>query len=237
MNETIKYPAEYYLARINQNKPFSLARFGDGEIIAMQLAPHKLVQNCDGSRFIPDLVAPMRQIFKNNYDYFHCLLDCSFNENGEQFKQFVEETCPNMQFYDGEIWQHLSFGGRIREFVDAINTYYPCFVGGRHIAKVQHMRGLDKIRYINAPDKDSFYKFNELFDGIMDKHAEGCRMFLFSCGYTTKLLIDTLFPYIGHDTFLIDVGSLFDPFVGRLSRDGMKFKGKQFFQPYTKMML
>ncbi len=237
MKPIIKLPVEYYLDRIRNNEPFQLSRFGDGEVATMQLAPCKLKQNCDGSKFIPELIEPMRQIFKNNYDYFHCLLDCSFDINGKEFIEFIDNTCPEMQFYDGEIWQYLSFEGRIREFIDAINPHMPCFIGGKHIKKVKHMKGLDGIRYIQAPDKDSFYAFDELFAECMNMYRAGYRMFLFSCGYTTKPIIDTLFPYIGHNSFCIDVGSLFDPYCGKLSRDGMKFKGKEFFQPYTNLML
>lgn len=237
MKPIIKLPVEYYLDMIRNNEPFQLSRFGDGEVICMQLANCKLKSNCDGSKFLTELIMPMRQIFKNNYDYFHCLLDCSFDINGKEFIEFIDNTCPDMQLFDGEIWQYLSFNGRIRELIDAINPYMPCFIGGKHIEKVKHMKGLDRMRYIQAPDKDSFYDFDRLFNECMNMHMAGCRMFLFSCGYTTKPLIDTLFPYLGQDSFLIDVGSLFDPFVGKLSRDGMKFKGKEFFQPYTNLML
>jgi len=168
MKPITKLPAELYLDLIRQNKPFQLARFGDGEIISMQLSEHRLTANCDGSKFVPELVEPMRQIFKNQYNYYHCLLDCTFNENGEQFRQFIEETCPEMEFYDGEIWQHLSFEGRIGELVEAINPYYPCFVGGKHIEKVKYMHGMDKIRFIETPDRDSFRKFDHIFTECMN---------------------------------------------------------------------
>jgi hypothetical protein len=62
-------------------------------------------------------------------------------------------------------------------------------------------------------------------------------MFLFSAGYTTKVIIDTLFPYVGEDVFMIDMGSLFDPYLGILSRDGQKYRGFEFYQPHTKLKL
>lgn len=237
MKPVIDLPAEHYLDLIRNGKPFTMNRIGDGEVIAMQLAPHRLKENCDGSRFLPELVSPMRQIFKNNYDYYHCTLDCTFNENGEEFIRFIDENCPDMQMYDGEFWQHLSFDGRIRELVDAIAPYNPCFVGGSHIKNVQFMVGMDKIRFVETPTKDSFYAFEKIFASVMNMHLAGCRMFLFSCGFTAKPLIDTLFPYIHESSFLIDCGSLWDGFVGKLSRDGMKFYGFKKFQPFTNLIL
>ena len=237
MKDIQRLPADFYLDLIIGNKPFQLSRFGDGEILAMQLEPHSLKQNCDGSRFIPELIEPMRQIFMNNYNYYHCLLDCSFNESGDKFKQFIEETCPEMQFYDGEIWQELSFGGRITELIQAISPYNPCFIGGKHISKVKFIHGIDSMRFIEIPDRDSFLQFDRIFADCMNMHLSGCRMFLFSAGYTTKPLIDTLYPYIGHDTFLLDMGSVFDPYCGKLSRDGMKYYGFDKFQPFTQLLL
>lgn len=237
MKPIIHLPAEHYLNLIKTNQPFQLIRIGDGEVLCLALAPHWLKENCDGSKFIPELINPMRQIFKNQYNYYHCLLDCSFDLNGEHFNKFIEKTCPDMPLYNGEIWQHLSFSGRITELMEAISPYNPCFVGGKHIENVKHMNGLDSMRFIEVPSKDSFYKFHEIFTEIMNMHLAGCRMFLFSAGYTTKPLIDTLFPFLYESTFLIDAGSVFDPFCGKLSRDGMKASGKPKFQPFTKMKL
>lgn len=237
MKDIKKLPADHYLDLIRTNKPFQLARFGDGEVLAMQLAPHWLKENCDGSKFIPELVQPMRQIFENQYNYYHCLLNCSFDLLGEDFQRFIEETCPNMPFYDGEVWQHLSFEDRINELIEAINPYNPCFIGGKHISNVRYMKGLKSMSFIETPQRDSFYKFNQIFAQVMDAHIAGNRMFLFSTGYTTKPLIDTLFPYIGHDTFLLDMGSVLDPYCGKLSRDGMQMSGFDRFQPYTSMIL
>lgn len=237
MKEIIDFPAEHYLELIKHNKPFSLCRYGDGEILSMALAPHPLKQNCDGSRFVPELINPMRQIFLNNYDYYHCALDCTFNENGDDFKQFIEDICPDMQFYNGEWLQHLSFDGRIRELIDAIAPYNPCFVGGSHINKVKYMIGMNGMRFVETPTRDSYYQFEQIFTQCMNMHLAGCRMFLFSCGYTSKILIDTLFPYIHESSFLIDCGSVFDPYCGKLSRDGMKYYGFSKFQPYTNLLL
>jgi len=198
MKEIIHLPAEHYLDLIRQNKPFQLIRIGDGEILSMQLAKHPLKQNCDGSKFIPELIEPMRQIFKNQYNYYHCLLDCTFNENGSEFRRFIEQVCPEMPFYNGEIWQHLSFEGRITELMEAINPYNPCFVGGKHIEKVKYMHGLDSIRFLETPERDSFYKFEHLFAECMNMHMAGCRMFLFSCGMCqeswVKLLRTSYYP-------------------------------------------
>jgi len=237
MKPTLNFPAEYYLDMIRKNIPFQLSRFGDGEIISMKLAPHSLKQNCDGSKFLPEIAEPMRQIFRNNYPYYHCALDCTFNEHGEHFRKFIEETCPDIQFYNGEFWQHLSFEGRITELMEAISPYKPVIVGGKHLSRVMFMKGLNAMSLIETPSRDSFTKFADILNEIMNRYHSGDRMFLFCTGYTSKILIDTLYPYIGYNSFLLDMGSVFDPYCGKLSRDGMKYYGYERFQPYTNLKL
>lgn len=236
MKGLINLPAEQYLEKIRNNQPFSLSRFGDGEVLCM-FHNGWLHENCDGSRFTDDLIEPMKQIFRNQYPYYHCLLDCSFDLNGDKFREFIEQTCPDMDFYNGEIWQHLSFSGRITELIETISKYNPVFVGAEHLSNLAEMTGMGDMSLIQTPEKDSFQKFQAIYDLIMLAHGNGARFFGFSTGYTTKILIDTLFPYIGHDSFLIDFGSVFDPYCGHLSRDGMKFKGIEYFQQFTNATL
>ncbi len=241
MQPITNLPADHYLDLIRNNKPFQLSRFGDGEAICA--FPHSwLKENCDGSAFTKDIIEPMRQIFRNKYDYYHCLLDCTFDrtlaESTDKFRAFLEETCPDMPFYNGEIWQYLSIDeGRITELVETLSLHYSIFVGAPHLLNVEQIHGMRNCEFICVPERNAFKVFDELFEKIMEAHAEGHRMFCFSAGYVTKPLIDTLFPYIGHDTFLIDFGSMFDPYCGKMSRDGMKFVGKEYFQQFTKYKL
>lgn len=236
MKNIIRLPVEHYLDKIRNNEPFSFSRFGDVEVMCCFPGGY-LTENCDGSRFLPELKKPMMQILKNQYPYYHCLLDCSFDLNGDKFRKLLEETCPDMDFYDGEVWQKLSFDERIGELIEAINPYNPCFVGGSHLKNVKYMYGLDSMRFIETPSRDSFLQYDGIFDEIMAMYKTGCRMFLFSTGYTTKIIIDNLYPYIGEFATLLDAGSLFDCYVGKLSRDGMRYKGKDFFQYATSFKL
>ena len=236
MKSLIKLEPEHYLDLIKGNKPFAFSRFGDGEILCMFHCP-TITENCDGSAFLDELIEPMKQIFRNKYNYYHCLLDCSadpvLKKEVDEFHAFIEEVCPDMDFYYGEVWQRLSFDDRIGELVRAISPYKPVFVGGEHIANVSYMHGMEYNNVIEIPSVDAFLSFNDIFTAIMQLHEQGRRMFCFSAGYSTKPLIDTLWPHIGHNTFLIDMGSVFDPYCGKLSRDNMKWNGYKKFQPFT----
>ena len=232
-----RLPPEHYLQLIRENKPFSFSRFGDGEVLCM-FHDARVPQNCDGSLFLMDLIAPMMQIFSNQYDYYHCLLDCSFDWSGDSFREFINKTCSEMPFYDGEIWQEMSFNGRITELVETISLYEPVFVGGSHLKNVTYIKGVkNNSVHLPVPDINAFIDINRILSDIADLFVSGKRMFCFSAGYTTKIIIDTLYPVIGEEAFMIDMGSVFDPYCGKLSRSGMKSTGFEYFKPFTKMKL
>jgi len=238
MKPIINNPVEYYLQKIDNNEVFSFSRFGDGENLCMH--PNGWLHvNCDGSAFLPEIKEPMKDIFRNQYSYYHCLLDCSFDLNGDLFRNFLEETCPDMDFYNGEIFQEMIAEGRIEELITTVSTnHHPVFVGGSHFQNIHLLNGfVNSPIHLQVPNKDSFKEITNIINEIGELITQGHRMFLFSAGYTTKVIIDTLFPYVGEDVFLIDMGSLFDPFVGILSRDGQKYRGFEFYQPHTKLKL
>jgi hypothetical protein len=194
-------------------------------------------ENCDGSQFLPELIEPMKQIFINEYPYYHCLLNCSFDIQGDKFKAFLKDNCPDMKFYDGEVWSELSFNGRMTEFCSLLNGYSPVLVGGEHLSNAKYMNEFDKVIHIETPSVDSYKAIDDIIGKILERYVMGHRMFLFSAGYTTKILIDLLYPNIGEDTFMIDLGSVLDPYCGKLSRDGHVSRGFEFFQPYTSYSL
>lgn len=235
--EIIKLPTEHYLEKFTKREPFALSRFGDGE--ALCIFHNDMKTNCDGSRFLKSLENPMREIFVNQYDYYHCLLQCSFDYSGDKFRTFLEETCPDMPFYDGEIWQELSFSGRITELIEAVSLYgNPVFVGGSHFKNIHKMKGFKYQPYhLQVSDRDSFLSIDIILQEISDLITQGYRMFLFSAGYTTKIIIDNLYPYVSGDVFLVDMGSVFDPYCGKLSRSSMRIEGFAKFQPFTNMKL
>ena len=235
--DIIKLQPDFYLDLIRNNKPFSLSRFGDGEVLCM--SNHStLKENCDGSAFLPELTEPMLDIFRNKHDYYHCLLDCTFDQNlktdTDWFKSYLEENCSDMKFYDGEIWQELSFSGRITELIEAINVYNPCFIGGSRLSRVAHMKGMGSYTHIQTPDTDNFIYLDWIKEQILKLHNDGFRMFCFSAGYTTKIVIDQLYPIMGHDSFMLDFGSVFDPYCGNLSRDSMVTKGFDYFKQFLR---
>jgi hypothetical protein len=235
-----RLPAEHYLEKINKNEPFSLTRFGDGEVLCM-FNPTFFNSRPIYKDWILSCGPIMKQIFINNYAYYHCFLDCTFwtrgPHRGDAFINFLNETCPTTEFYDGEFWQNLSFTNRITEITSAIDPYGPVFIGGKHLENMKLVTGITSMQNIIIDDDNGYLDKDRVRNTIIKKFGEGSRMFCFSASILSKVLIDELYPMIGDTCFLIDFGSVFDPYCGILSRSNMVTVGFDKFQPYTKLPL
>lgn len=235
----IDLPADYFLELLRNRTPFSLSRFGDGEIIAMFNPSY--FRNKQYSNWILTCGKDLKKIFLNNYQYYHCYLDGTFWDKGphrgSEFINFMEQTCPEMPLYRGEIWQDLSFSGRISELASAISTHKSAFIGGQHLRNLIHLDGMNQMKLIQVHDLNAYDDKGTVFNQILQLSKSGYDLFAFSASIMSKVLIDELYPIIGSFCYLIDFGSVFDPYCGLLSRAGMVYYGFDKFQPYTKMKL
>lgn len=238
----IKLPVEHYLQLIKENKPFSFSRFGDGEVLCINNPDFfKNNKSFPYGKWVQTCGDKLMNILTNNHDYYHCFLNCTFWERGPHrgidFNRILDENFNEMNFYDGEIWSNLSFEGGISEITNAINPYTPVFVGGKHLKNMEYVTGITNMKIIEVDDIDAYEDYDFIIKEILTKFHEGSRMFCFSASVVGKIIIDDLFPVIGDKAFMIDFGSVFDPYCGKLSRSGMVIAGFDKFQPYTKMKL
>lgn len=235
----LELPADHFLFLLKNGQPFSFSRFGDGEIIAMFNPTY--FENRQYGRWILNCGDDLKKIFFNDYPYYHCYLDGTFWDRGPhrglEFTAFLEKTCPQMTLYRGEIWQDLSFSGRIEELTAAISLHNPVFIGGAHLSNLVYLNGVTKMKLLTVHDLNAYDDKKVIFDQIIELSCNGHNLFAFSASIMSKVLIDELYPILGNSCYLIDFGSVFDPYCGILSRAGMVYYGFDKFQPYTKMKL
>lgn len=238
-----KIPIDYFLECINNNITFSVSRFGDGEIICM-FNPNYW-KNPNGTTkynygdWIYTCGESLKKIIINNYDYYHCFnwadfKSDRFNEGphrGIECFNFLEENNIDI-VYEGD-WQSYD----ITKITNSINKYKPVFIGGKHLSNIQYINNITNMELIEINDINAYNDKDIIINNIMNKFDNGSRMFCFSASIVGKIIIDELYPIIGDKCFLIDFGSLWDPYCGKLSRSNMRMNGFQKYQPFTKMKL
>jgi len=238
--EIKKIPIDYFVERINNNEPFSFSRFGDGEIICMFNAEYFRSTRHRNMEWLYNCGKELKQIIINNYDYFHGFNRTNFTDarwNGKSPHRGIEclnflEKNNTPLIYEGD-WQ----GYPIVKITEAINKHNPVFIGGKHLSNIQYLNGITNMQLIKVDDNNAYNQKKVIIDSIMKKYNNGSRMFCFSASVIGKIIIDELYHVIGKDAFMIDFGSLFDPYCGNLSRSGMRNNGFQIFQPFTTLNL
>lgn len=227
----IEKPIAFWLEKLWNEEPFTLSRFGDGE--ALCIFNDKFEHNIDGAKYTPEIKYHMKRIFEQPKNYYHSLLYCSFDHVREQWSEYLDKS--GIEFYNGEWMQQMSLTGRIEDLNRAFSAYYkPVIVGGGHLQGISHIKGFEGVIISQGQEVNSFEKYNDMYNDVISLYDMGARMFLFTSGFTSKILIYNLFDKIGGDSWLIDVGSLYDPYCGRMSRRIYQYLGENYFKSKLK---
>lgn len=204
MNE---FSFDIMLQMIRDNKPFSYARYGDGEWNAiLQKKPGG--RNCDGHEYFPDLGLELRRILESRPSYYLGLQRLASEQNAGN-KEFDWLVALN-KWTDNEIMHRASIKGRLKEFIDLFETKNVIIVGNDSFYSLPfHVDAL-----IEIPTKDCWKSFSSIKRQIGEL-IEGGELVLYCASMMSEILIDEF-----KDCMItqIDCGSVFDPYVGIKSR-------------------
>jgi len=102
--------------------------------------------------------------------------------------------------------------------MEALQKRIVILVGPAHLCKLNSIFACEK--FIEVPARDCFLSIDRTEKetrNILQSAPEGSVLSL-SCAMSANILIDRLFPIYGKRCFMIDFGSVWDPYVGVKSR-------------------
>lgn len=227
----IRHPVEHYLNLLHTRVPFTFNRWCDGEMRV--LFPRGRV-NCDGNSYtLPGIRDGLMNILTHQYPYYH---GCLLNERTSvqtRFLAYVEKTCPVMPWYDADIFHQLSYTGRIAELMQALMLQPTCIVGPQYLTALRHLYDYTDTVFVTTPLVDAYTDSVSIRAAILEYARVGIRTFVFSAGFAAKIWIDELWPVLGQSITLLDMGSIWDPYCNRFSREESRRNGRDFFQSFT----
>lgn len=201
----------WYVEQLKNNHPFSFVRYGNGEWDCILKKYHKT--RSGSQTFTPNLQAALIRSLTHpvSINYYRAMQSVSFLQRvglWSEITQFLQYN--KNKWYDAEILHKASRKGKLFPFIDEIQKKKLVIVGPQWLKKLPF-----DFKFIPVVSKNCWSTYNCLFDSL--KH-EIESVILFSAGPTTKVLISTLFPIVGKTSYLIDCGSMWDPFCGVKSR-------------------
>lgn len=191
-------------SKIKTKTPFAFSRWGDGEWLNVNKVKG---QNGDGCLYFEDLGDELKKIVSTPKNYYLGVQHShSLPYPIEESKKYNQEWC------NADIFHEASIEGKLDSFIQVLYETPIVYIGNPDLQSLPFINTFISIPYKNVwLDKDSVLK------SIRNTFNTVPKVYLFSAGMATNVFIDILWKENSTNTY-IDVGSVFDPYVGKKTR-------------------
>ena len=210
----------YYVDRISNNEPFSFVRYGDGEWSAAILHNRARTGTGSHSLTIPQMVRDLQRSLTSIYQvdsYFVATRPNAVAQNPLIERWLLVNTPKGTQWNECRIFCQASMRATLNPFITALrNLEIPLvFVGPDWLRGLKDV-AFPKALFIEVPHLDCYHAKAAL--NLQVRKMPKPALISFSAGPAAKILIHELFPLLGNRSFMLDLGSLWDVYVGRYTR-------------------
>jgi len=206
----------FYVEKLQRGEPFSFVRYGDGEWNYL-LDREKYVDSKDLQRYVSELHAALTaSILEPRMENYYLALQNHgyLGPRGyiPRIDQWLKEhKAPKINWHFGTVFHRASGSGQLWPLIKALQIRPLVMVGPEWLRKLTFAMKLTSI-----PPKHC-WSSAELVETQLQNVASGS-VVSFSAGPMAKVLIHRLAPILGQHSWLIDFGSLWDPYCGVKSR-------------------
>jgi len=189
--------------KLRDEVPFAFSRFGDGEWLAISQSQPDGV-NCDGNKYYKDLGKRLEEIISKKRDYY------IGHQNVDAYT--LKKDYPQ-DWVNSDIFHELSEIQGLDYLFDLLKDVHVVYVGNKSLSSLPFVDEFVEISYNNVWDN-----YNDVLDEIKTKmNDEMHKTFLLSAGMACEAFVHDLWNFNKYNTYM-DVGSVFDPYVGRKTR-------------------
>ena len=208
---------QYYVDKLNAGDCYTFIRLGDGEWSAIQGDRQK---TSSGSQTLhhESLRQGMIKVIARAPDdprYILALRRTSYRANITAWLE--RNTPPHVRFHDCTVLYKASKKARLYPFIQALrNLDVPIKLIGP-----ERLAGLDGRvfpigQHIVIPGKNCWAMRERILSEALADRAPAC--YLITAGPAAKVFAWSLFQRVGQHSFILDCGSLWDPYVGKRTR-------------------
>jgi len=219
----VSHPVDFYVERLCRDELFSFSRWGDGEWAALLTKrPGKV--NCDGHRYFAELSEDLRAVLAERirqpeqYDYWVAMQDLALRVYGGDIRRWLEQAGSGLEWRCADVFHRASLSGQLQPLLDAMAAKPLLIVGPPHLRALRER--LPYRHFVEVPAKNCYTDLARIIREVKAVHAlaEKPLVVSLSASMPAEVIIHRLYPYLKADSFLLDFGSLWDPYVGVRSR-------------------
>lgn len=204
---------DFFVEKMNRGEHFSFSRFGDGEWSAVLLRDGA---NCDGHSYSKELSAALNKALKTPKNYYYGIQDYALKNMGRDIVSYVKKECSSITWYNASIFHDANLAGELNPFIKSLRAKTVVIIGPEYMKELS----LFPVEgFVPIPAVNCFDAFDEIKAGILnlDLPKEDV-VYLFSASMASNALIHELYDELGEKNWLLDVGALWDVYVGKKSR-------------------
>jgi hypothetical protein len=223
MNDPFDFDA--MLSDLSAGRRFGFVRYSDGDWNCIVGKRGGITDQVAGAgyehAYHPDLAAALLAALVSEPGYHVGIMDGLMQPGAWWASQYVIDymaSHPDLATCSSLILHHASRAGRLGEFFEALRGWPVTVVS--HAGMASMTPWLGEFEHVVIPEANCWRARSEIEPRII----EACRaqgVALFSCSMPAKVWIRMAWESRCGAT-LIDIGSVFDPYVGRMSRGYMR---------------
>jgi hypothetical protein len=204
----------HYVDMLEKNRPFSFARYGDGEWNAIFGEPGR---NCDGHPYYPELGAALRATLENPGDYIHAIQPRAVKYDSRRIHAYLASLPVPFDWHDADVFHDANKAGDLFPLVRRLREMRVVMVGPEHLRTLGD-RLFAYSDFVEVPAQNCYMAKDDLAARILAHNDDPPTVFAVSASMAAKVLIHALHPVMGGRHWLLDFGSLWDIYAGVKSR-------------------
>ncbi len=201
---------DQFLTKLLNREPFSFSRFGDGEWSAILQRPGK---NTDGHEYFPDMGAALAEVLRSRPAYPIGIQNHALRTLPEVAVWLALNGFHlGNDFVNADVWHNASIEGQFKRFFEALRHKSVLLVGPHEVAKL----GIHNY-WVEVPSLNCWKSKDVIMKGI-DNYIDYVGIVLFCASMASNVMIHELYQKHGKVKTLLDMGSVFMPYVGVANR-------------------
>ena len=199
------------LWKLDECVPFTLARYGDGEWAAIF---GERGVNCDGHPYYAAMGAALIDAL-NAPEYLLGVQWLNMKANGSRVAKWLSQRQLRMPWVNGEVFHGASKARQLHRLVE-------CLIRRRVIVVAKD--GLDKLPFphvfIQVPATDVWAEVESIGEQVLNfvNRGDYHPVVLYSASMAAEVIIDRVFNESDNPVTQIDMGSVWDPYLGIQTR-------------------
>ena len=185
---------------------FSFSRFGDGE---WNCIFNKKGSNCDGHTYFTDLGLSLKSVVESSPKYNVGLQNLGYT----LWKDEIDKI-PNIKFSDSDILHKASIKGLLPSLFESLNNRDIILVGPKYLSNLDRI----KVKHHIIIPKHNCWVERMSVESSIRSMVKDNDVIIYSASMMSNVIIDSLYNDYTNTITQIDCGSVFDPYVGLITR-------------------